>query len=625
MGDRGTHIESPSTMFGSVLNYLSLRLLGIDADDEACKKGRAFIRQNGGAIMTSSWAKFSLCLLGCMEWEGHNSVPPEMWLLPNWFPLHPGRMWCHCRMVYLPMGYLYGSRFVYDKAESDPLVKALREELYLTPYKEINWDSTRHLVAPMDNYSPIPWTMKFLQNLLSYYENVSIFQPLKNYFRKPALKFSVEYMNAEDLQTNFIDIGPVNKVFNIISAFRLSGGDLENPNVINHMMRVQDYLWVAEDGMKMQGYNGSQCWDTSFAIQAISECNMLDEFPQVSEKVWSYLERTQILSTETSQGTVAFAYEKPKLRHKYYRHVSKGGWPFSTSAHGWPISDCTGEGLKGTLCLLKSSKKVKEGVESGKLKNISKERLEDAINVLLTYQNEDGGFATYENTRGWGWYESLNPSEVFGDIMIDYSYVELTMASLTAIVEFQELYPDHRELEIELALDLGKGFLKSIQRKDGSWYGSWACCFCYGCWFGIEGLVKCGEPLNSPSITKACEFLISHQRENGGWGEDFTSCYDKDYAKEGMASYGTEGSGVVNTAWALLALAAAKYDNVEAIKKGVKYLMEQQLPSGDWPQEGIAGVFNRACGITYTSYRNVFPIWAIGRCSEAYNLHDEQI
>ena len=67
------------------------------------------------------------------------------------------------------------------------------------------------------------------------------------------------------------------------------------------MMRASDYLWVAEDGMKMQGYNGSQCWDTSFAIQAIFECNLVEEFGTMSKKVWSYLERTQILSTETSQ------------------------------------------------------------------------------------------------------------------------------------------------------------------------------------------------------------------------------------------------------------------------------------------------------------------------------------
>lgn len=157
-------------------------------------------------------------------------------------------------------------------------------------------------------------------------------------------------------------------------------------------------------------------------------------------------------------------------------------------------------------------------------------------------------------------------------------------------------------------------------------YGSWACCFCYGCWFGIEGLIRAGEPHNSPAIQKCCEFLLSHQRPNGGWGEDFTSCYDKDYAENGMESYGDEdGSGVVNTAWALMALSDAKCSDVDAIRRGVRYLMKQQLDCGDWPQEGISGVFNRACGITYTAYRNVFPIWALGRCASTYGsvLDDE--
>ena len=128
-GGWGTHIESPSTMFGTVICYLAVRLLGAQKDEEWIVKGREFILKEGGAVMTSSWAKFWLCLIGCMDWKGHNSVPPEMWLLPNWFPFHPGRLWCHCRMVYLPMGYLYGSRFTYAIAENDELIKELREEV----------------------------------------------------------------------------------------------------------------------------------------------------------------------------------------------------------------------------------------------------------------------------------------------------------------------------------------------------------------------------------------------------------------------------------------------------------------------------------------------------------------
>jgi cycloartenol synthase len=36
---------------------------------------------------------------------------------------------------------------------------------------------------------------------------------------------------------------------------------------------------------------------------------------------------------------------------EYYRHGSKGAWPFSSRDHGWPISDCSSEGLKAALML----------------------------------------------------------------------------------------------------------------------------------------------------------------------------------------------------------------------------------------------------------------------------------
>lgn len=62
----------------------------------------------------------------------------------------------------------------------------------------------------------------------------------------------------------------------------------------------------------------------------------------------------------------------------------------STSAHGWPISDCTGEGLKATICLLKS-KTIQKSLKDESLKKISDKRLYKAVNILLTYQNEDGG------------------------------------------------------------------------------------------------------------------------------------------------------------------------------------------------------------------------------------------
>jgi squalene cyclase len=57
----------------------------------------------------------------------------------------------------------------------------------------------------------------------------------------------------------------------------------------------------------------------------------------------------------------------------------------------------------------------------------------------------------------------------------------------------------------------------------------------------------------------------------------------------------------------------SKYPHQEIIDKGVQFLLSRQATNGDFPQEGITGVFSKTCMITYTSYRNVFPIWAMQR------------
>ena len=126
-GGWGTHIEGESTMFGTVLQYCALRILGLERGDDAILSAQNWIHKNGGAAYTPSWGKFFLSVLGVYEWEGCHSLMPEMWLLPKWVPLHPWRYWCHARMVYLPMSYCFGAKL---KGESTSLVEELREELY---------------------------------------------------------------------------------------------------------------------------------------------------------------------------------------------------------------------------------------------------------------------------------------------------------------------------------------------------------------------------------------------------------------------------------------------------------------------------------------------------------------
>ncbi len=56
-------------------------------------------------------------------------------ILPRWLPFHPGRWWCHTRVVYLPMAYIYGRRAVYP---INQLIRDMREVSHPTvlPFRD---------------------------------------------------------------------------------------------------------------------------------------------------------------------------------------------------------------------------------------------------------------------------------------------------------------------------------------------------------------------------------------------------------------------------------------------------------------------------------------------------------
>jgi len=59
-------------------------------------------------------------------------------------------------------------------------------------------------------------------------------------------------------------------------------------------------------------------------------------------------------------------------------------------------------------------------------------------------------------------------------------------------------------------------------------YGSWGVCSTYGTWFGVTALACRGATAqNDKALHKACSFLLSKQRLDGGWGESYLSCQDK--------------------------------------------------------------------------------------------------
>ncbi|KAK7877942.1 hypothetical protein WMY93_031418 [Mugilogobius chulae] len=320
--------------------------------------------------------------------------------------------------------------------------------------------------------------------------------------RQKAVDELYDHIQADDRFTKCISIGPISKTINMLVRWYAEGP--ASAAFQEHVSRIPDYLWLGLDGMKMQVRNltfiyVTHQWlsalDTCFAVQAFLEAGAQDE-PSLTEC----------------------------LKHAHhFLNITQGGFPFSTRDCGWIVADCTAEGLKSVMLLQEKCDFISDP--------LSPERLYDAVNVLLSMKNSDGGFATYETKRGGKLLELLNPSEVFGDIMIDYTYVECTSAVIQALSHFHHKHPEHRTQEIR----------------------SWGVCFTYGTWFGLEAF--------------AC---LGHKYQDG-------------------------------------------HPDTEAIERGIQLLVDKQLPNGDWPQENIAGVFNKSCAISYTSYRNVFPIWTLGR------------
>lgn len=590
-GGWGMHTESHSTMFGTALNYVTMRMLGEDARSPFSVKAQRWIRNRGGAVSIPSWGKGWLSIANLYSWDGLNPVPPEMWLLPYWLPISMGRIWCHSRIVTLPFGYLYGKRW---QAPLTPLLVELRSELYTTPYAAIPWAKHRGNVFPDDIYTPHSWFYKFGNLFLLAYEK---FGPSKK-LRDASLAVSWEHIQYDDKSTDYICLGPVNKALNMLITFIELGR--ESAEFKRHVERLEDYFWIGADGMRMSGYNGSQLWDTSFAVQAIHAAGKETEHAAAMWAAHEYVNVAQVL-------------EDPPEKEKYFRHRTKGAWNFSTRSQSWQVSDCTAEGLRVVLLLRGNDRVVRDPFPI--------ERIYDAVDEILSLRNidGDGGWASYEPARGHQYLELLNCAEVYKDIMIDYTYTECSSSCTHSLFLFHLQFPHYRTKDVLEAIAAGVKTIKRLQRADGSWYGSWGVCFTYGAFFATETLALVGEPLESPTMRKACEFLLGKQNADGGWGEDFNACVTQEWVPN------PDGSQVVNTAWAVMALInAGGPKHADAIERGVRFIMSRQLADGDWAQERISGVFNGNCAIHYPAYKNNMTVWALGKYCKWATMRSEQ-
>ncbi|CCF58115.1 hypothetical protein KAFR_0D04670 [Kazachstania africana CBS 2517] len=586
-GGWGLHSVDKSTAFGTAINYVILRLLGLSKHHTVCVRARDTLLRLGGAIGVPHWGKIWLSVLNLYSWEGVNPAPPETWLLPYYLPIHPGRWWVHTRGVYLPISYLSLVRY---STECTPLLEEIRKEIYVKPFDDINFSQHRNTVCGVDLYYPHSTLLDTANKAIVLYEK--FLRP--TWLAEKSRKAIYELIEKEAQNTDYLCIAPVNQAFCALATLIEEG--VESKPFRKYQERFKDALFHGPQGMTVTGTNGVQTWDCAFAIQYLFIAGLAEqpEFYDAVSAAFKFLCRSQF-DTECVPGS--------------FRDKRVGAWGFSTKTQGYTVSDCTAESIKAIIMVRNSPVFAKIHDE------ITDERLCKGIDILLDLQNmgsfEFGSFATYEKIKAPLILEKLNPAEVFGNIMVEYPYVECTDSSVLGLTYFHRHYK-YRHEEISDRIQLAIRYIKNAQQDDGSWYGSWGICFTYAGMFAMEALQSVGELYeNSDAVHKGCDFLVSKQMPDGGWSESMKSSELHTYVS-------TKESLVVQTAWVLIALLLAKYPDKQVIDRGISLLKSRQEPSGEWKFESVEGVFNHSCAIEYPSYRFLFPIKALGLYVKEY-------
>ena len=463
----------PANLSATIEAYTALRIAGDPADAPHMQRAAALVRDLGGIEASRVFTRFWLALFGEWPWERLPALPPEVILLPSWFPLNIYDFASWARQTIVPLTVVASFRPQRSLGFS------------LDELKTGQWAPVQHPLST--------WGGRFqaLDRALHVYEKHPI-----GALRRHAHALCAEWiLKRQEADGCWGGIQPP-WVYSII-ALHLLGYSLDHPALHKGLAALETFA-IRENGMRRFEACQSPVWDTCLAMVALRDAGVAKDDPaMVKGGAWLLHEEIRVPGD--------WSVKRPQLE--------PGGWAFEFANDNYPDIDDTAE----VILALRAA-----GADPAR----TDAAVRRAIAWTFGMQCRDGGFAAFDVDNTSALCGQL-PFCDFGEVT-DPPSADVT-AHVIEMLADEGLADDPRTLR-------GRDWLLRAQEADGSWFGRWGANYVYGTGAAVPALVRTGVATDHVSIRRAVRWLETHQNRDGGWGEDMRSYDDPTWRGRGVST-----------------------------------------------------------------------------------------
>jgi squalene-hopene/tetraprenyl-beta-curcumene cyclase len=542
--------EGAFDISATVKAYFALKMIGDDIEAPHMARARDEIRKRGGAIKANVFTRILLALYGQTSWSNVPTVPPELILLPRWFPVHLSKMSYWARTVIVPL-----------------LVLCARQPLARNPrgvhIPELFVDGVS-AASPRAPHQSAGWSAFF-----GALDRVLKVVPWPKGTRDKAIEkcraWTTERLNGED------GLGAIYPAMaNSVLMYDVLGYPPGHSDRAIARKSVEKLLIVRDEEAYCQPCV-SPVWDTALVAHALLETGDAKAEAAVARGL-EWLRPLQVLDVKGD-----WAGEKPDVR--------PGGWAFQYRNDHYPDLDDTAV--------------VVMAMNRAKQRDCYKEAIARGAEWVEGLQCQGGGWGAFDADNSYYYLNNI-PFADHG-ALLDPPTEDVSGRCVGMLAQLGGKNDDPR-------LKAGIEYLIRTQREDGSWWGRWGVNYIYGTWSALAGLNGAGLGHDHATMKRGADWLVTIQNPDGGWGENCDS-YRLDYK-----GYERSVSTASQTAWALLGLMAAGAVDHPSVARGVNYLKATQQDDGLWTQAHYTGGgFPRVFYLNYHGYPKFFPLWALAR------------